>query len=227
VHLVQVNGFGGQAAGANGTGPVLEPLVGEIARYVETAGLKKPAVMGHSMGGEAALLLAARRPELFGRVMAVDALPFFSLLINPNATPESVRPQADAARDALLGMTDAQYRASQPTGMARLVKDPAARERHARVSAASDKAVVARVMHEIMTTDIRPLLAKNTVPITVLYAFDPTMGAPPAVMDRLWTGAYQGIPNVRLVRVDGAYHFIMDDQPERFAQEVKAFLGAG
>jgi len=26
------------------------------------------------------------------------------------------------------------------------------------------------------------------------------------------------------VRVDGAFHFIMDDQPERFAEEVDAFL---
>lgn len=224
LHLVQVNGFGGTPAGANAQGPLLDPLVAEVARYMREQGLKRPAIIGHSMGGETALLLAAGHPEAVSRVMAVDALPFFALLMNPAATPESVRPQADAVRDATLRMTPEQYRAGAPAALAGLVKNPEARVRHAAVSGASDPRVVAQFTHELILRDIRPDLARNTVPITVLHAFDSDFGVPQAVFDKVWTDAYAGLPNVKLVRVDGSRHFIMDDQPERFAREVDAFL---
>lgn len=224
VHVVQVAGFAGTPAGANAEGLVVAPLAEELNRYITERRLRRPAVIGHSMGGETALMLAARHRQAVGRVMAVDALPFFSLLFGPQTTADSARPAADGARTAMLAMTAEQYAAAQPAGLARLVKDPAARVRHAAASAASDRSVVARAMHDIMTTDLRPELARNTVPITVLYAYDAGTGAPVEVFDRLWTGAYAGLPNVRLQRIDGAYHFIMDDQPERFAEAVDAFL---
>jgi len=224
VHLVRIHGFGGAAARGDAAGPVVAPAVEELAGYITRAGLKRPSVIGHSLGGEAALMLAARRPEAVGRVMAVDALPFFALLMNPQATAETVRPQAAAMRDALLGMSDAQYQATQAAGVGRLVKDADARARHGQAAAASDKGVVARAMHEIVTTDLRPELPRIAAPATVLYAYDSGYGVPAAAIDAVFRGAYAGLKGARLVRVDGAFHFIMDDQPERFAEEVDAFL---
>jgi pimeloyl-ACP methyl ester carboxylesterase len=171
-------------------------------------------------------MLAARHPGRVGRVMVVDALPFFSLLMDPAATPESVRPQADAARDGLLRLEPAAYATAQRAGLGRLVKDPAARGRHGDAAAASDPGVVARAMHDIMVTDLRPELPRITAPVTVLYAFDPAYGVPAGAVDGLFETAYAGLKGVRVKRVDGAFHFIMDDQPERFAAEVDAFLAA-
>lgn len=226
VHVVQVAGFAGAAAGANAEGPVLEPVVAELERYVVSQRLSQPAVIGHSMGGEAALMMASRGRAPVSRVMAVDALPFFSLLFSPQTTSDTARPFADRMRDSMLAMSPEAYAASQPAGLARLVMNPAARERHAAASAASDRRVVAQAMHDIMVADLRPALAANTLPITVLYAWDASTGAPVETFDRLWTGAYAGLPNVTLRRIDGSYHFIMDDQPERFAEAVDAFLAA-
>ncbi len=224
VHVVQVAGFAGAPADANAEGPVLEPLVAELERYVMAQGLSRPAVIGHSMGGEAALMMAARGRAPLSRVMAVDALPFFSLLFGPQTTPETARPHADRMRGAMLAMSPEAYAASQPAGLARLVMNPAARERHAAAAAASDRRVVAQAMHDIMVADLRPALASNTTPTTVLYAWDASTGAPVETFDRLWTSAYAGLPNVTLQRVDGSFHFIMDDQPARFAEAVDAFL---
>src|SRR5262245_49641805 len=50
-HLVHVRGFAGLAADANASGPLLQPLADEIARYIGAAGLTRPAIVGHSMGG--------------------------------------------------------------------------------------------------------------------------------------------------------------------------------
>lgn len=226
VHLVQVNGFAGQAAGANAEGPVFGPLRAELARYIQSQGLKRPAVIGHSMGGALALALAAETPDAVGRVMAADALPYVGLLMGPQATVERVRPQADGMRAAMLAMSPEQRAGGAPATLAGLVRDPAARARGVRESIGSDPAVAAQVVHDMMTTDLRPALAGTKVPITVLYAFDAELGAPVERIDALWTGAYAGVPGARLIRVDGARHFIMDDQPERFAREVQAFLAA-
>ena len=224
VHLVQVNGFAGQPAGANAKGPVFDPLRDELARYIEAKGLKSPAVIGHSMGGALALALAAHQPERVGRVMAVDALPFVGLLMGQEATVESVRPRAEAMRAAMLALSPEQRATGAPGALAGLAKDPVARERGVKESIASDPVVAAQVVYDMMGLDLRPALAKTAVPITVLYAYDWLPGALAEVVDGLWTGAYRGVPGAKLVRIDGARHFIMDDQPDRFAAEVKAFL---
>jgi pimeloyl-ACP methyl ester carboxylesterase len=226
VHVVQVRGFAGTAAGANAQGPVFEPLVAELARYIQAQGLKRTAVIGHSMGGEAAMLLVARHPGLVDRVLIVDALPFFALLMNPAATAESARPMADAMRAGLLATDDATYRERQSAGLGALVNNPEARARHGAAAAASDKAVVATAMQELVATDLRPELGRLTRPPTVLYAYDPAWGMPASAADERWARAYSGVKDVRLVRIDGSRHFIMDDQPERFATEVDAFLRA-
>ena len=43
-------------------------------------------------------------------------------------------------------------------------------------------------------------------------------------VDQMYAQLYTGLPGVKLVRIDGSYHFIMLDQPQRFAGEVQAFL---
>ena len=224
VHLVQVNGFAGVAAGANAEGAVVAPLVGELNRYIAETGLKRPALIGHSLGGFAALRLAAEHPQVVGRVLVVDSLPFFPLLFSPAATVEAVTPQANAMRDGMLAMPAERFPAVQAAGMGRLVKNPEARTRHARIGGASNVAVVARAMHEVMTTDLRPQLGRIDAPVTVLYAWDPAMGPTVEAYDQLWRGAYAGLKGASLTRVDGSFHFIMDDQPERFSAEVERFL---
>jgi pimeloyl-ACP methyl ester carboxylesterase len=203
---------------------VVAPLIGELNRYIVHAGLKRPAVIGHSLGGFTGLRLAAEHPQAVGRVLVVDSLPFFPLLFSPAATVENVTPRADAIRDAMLAAPPEGFAAAQASGMARLVKDAAARERHAKIGGASNPGAVARAMHELMTSDLRPQLPRVGVPVTVLYAWDPAMGVPAETYDRLWRDAYAGLPGAVLTRVDGSFHFIMDDQPARFATEVDRFL---
>src|SRR3546814_18143740 len=74
-HLVQVKGFAGTAAEANASGPILEPVAKEIVRYITAMDLRRPRIIGHSMGGTLAMMLAARYPASTGKVMVVDMLP--------------------------------------------------------------------------------------------------------------------------------------------------------
>ena len=86
LHLVTVRGFGHVPPGANARGRLDQPVAAEIARYIETRRLDRPAVIGHSMGGQVALRLAADAPDRVGRLMIVDSVPFLGALIDPTAS---------------------------------------------------------------------------------------------------------------------------------------------
>jgi pimeloyl-[acyl-carrier protein] methyl ester esterase len=222
VHLVQVAGFAGEPVGAP-AGQVIAPLVAELAAYIEANGIERPAIIGHSMGGLTGLMLAQAHPERVGRMMIVDALPFIGAMFGPGVTAVSAEPQARVMRDQMAGADDASFAAFQRTGAARLAKADASRQALVDWSVASDRATFAQAFYEVMTTDVRSTLAAITTPITVVYAYDAAMG-PEAMVDSLYRGGYAAAPNVQFVRIDGAYHFVMFDQPDAFAAAVGDFL---
>jgi pimeloyl-ACP methyl ester carboxylesterase len=222
VHLVQINGFAGQPVGAP-AGQVIDPVVEELARYIEAYTPGRPAIIGHSMGGLTGLILARRHPERVGRLMIVDSLPFFSAMFSPMATAEGVEPQARGMRDQIAALDDATFTAQQNMGVARLVKTEAPRAEVVAWSVASDRATFAEAMYEVMTTDMRGEVANVQTPITVVYAYDTAMG-PEAMLDGLYRVQYAPAPHVSFVRIDGSYHFIMFDQPAAFQAAVADFL---
>lgn len=223
LHLVWISGFAGRPAEVK-DGPVFAPVVAEIARYIRDAGLRRPAVIGHSLGGEAALKLAEDAPELVGRVMVIDAVPFLGGMGDPNATPESAAPLAERMAAGVLGMSDDAFAKGQAASAPFFSKTPARQAEIVRESVASDRGTMARAMRDLVVTDLRPGLKALRVPVTVLYAWDEAMRAPPSAIDAVYQRLYADLPGVKLVRIDGAFHFLMDDRPERFDAELDAFL---
>lgn len=223
VHLVQLSGFAGQPW-TGGEGPFVDPAVEALAAYVRSAGLARPAVIGHSMGGLSALLLAQRNPQLVGRVMTVDALPFYSAMFGPTATPASARPFADRMAAGILSASPEAFAAQQAAAAKGLSRAPAMQEAIVAWSLASDRQAVAKAIFEVMTLDARPGLAAMKVPVTAVYAADAEGALPPGVVGALWMREYDALPGVKLVRVEGSRHFIMADQPEAFAKAVDVFL---
>ena len=231
VHRVQIAGFAGVPAGPNAEGPVVQPFVDALAAYIREEKLNRPALIGHSMGGFSGLLLAQQHPELVSRLMIVDAAAYISSLGNPTATVEAIRPTADQFKAMALGWSAEQFKAGQEATAKTMAKTEAEQPKIVRWSLASDRRVMAQVIWDVMTMDARRGLAAMTTPVTVLYAYDTSMGRPgfevtPERVDAMWAAAYPGLRGVKMIRVDGAYHFIMLDQPARFAQETQAFLGA-
>jgi pimeloyl-ACP methyl ester carboxylesterase len=225
LHLIQLKGFGGEPAGPNATGPVLQPTADEIHQYMVDNHLTDAPVIGHSMGALMGLLIAEQHPDDIKRLLIVDALPFLpTLLVGPNATVAQVEPQAGGIRDRIVKGSQEAFAAGEESQVAALVKSPEGRALATAMAKASDHVVVGQALYDDLTTDARPGLAKVKAKVVVLYAFD-AVGMPTTMIDDLWKTAYGAIPGVKLVRIDGSFHFIMYDQPDAFDRETQAFLG--
>jgi pimeloyl-ACP methyl ester carboxylesterase len=223
LHIIQVAGFAGSPARANAKGAVLQPIVDAIDAYIKTNKLKSPKIIGHSLGGLMGLMLADQHPEDVGKLMIVDSLPFGGVLVGANNVA-AVTPQAAAMRDYMLAESQDAYAQGERQFIPNLVKSPECRKVVIGWAIASDKSVVARAMYEDMTTDLRPDLSKIKTPVTVLYPWDALSGFPHEATDKLYRDNFASLPNKTLVCIDDSFHFIMLDQPQKFAAQVDAFL---
>jgi pimeloyl-ACP methyl ester carboxylesterase len=224
LHLVQIGGFAGAPAGPNASGPLLVPIVEELHAYIAANHLH-PVVIGHSMGGLMALMLAIRHPEDVSKIVIVEALPFYAVLFNPAATVESLKPQVEMIKQQMMAMPADQYAAMQPMMAAQMVKNPDGQKLVAASSLASDRAVSVEALVEDMQTDLRAEVSSLKTPMLMIYAVDPATQQPdPAKYEAAVQDAYKAMPNVKLTRIDDSRHFIMYDQPEKFDAAVEGFL---
>jgi len=215
--FVQVNGFAGSKAGGGPVEGLMTGAVDELGQWLAANHVEKPAVIGHSMGGLMAVMLAKSHPSSAGRLLIVDSLPFYGMLMGPEATPDTVRPIVEQMRAGLISGK------SPPQVPPHMSNNDAGKARILDWLKSSDPRVTGEALVEDATTDFRPSLpAIAGVPVTVLYAAPSPEFKPMA--EALYREAYKALPKAKLVAVEGSEHFIMLDQPVRFAEEVEAFL---
>jgi pimeloyl-ACP methyl ester carboxylesterase len=224
-HLVHVAGFASKAPGANATGPVVAPVAEEIARYIKERKLKRPALVGHSLGGTWAMMVAARHPELASRVMVVDMMPFMGAMFGgPGATPQSVEGVASQIRQGIASSAGEQRRAIIAQTIATMVKTENLRAAPTEQSLASDTGVSGQAMYDLITTDLRPELSRIRVPMTVLWVVPPNAPISEAQLAGFYKMSFANAPQAVLKRIPDSYHFIMLDQPALFQRELREFL---
>jgi pimeloyl-ACP methyl ester carboxylesterase len=223
LHLIQIAGFAGEPGRANASGEVLVPTAEAIDAYIVAEHLAPATVIGHSLGATSTLYLIERHPEHYRKVLLVDCLPFFGVLMGgPTATPDTIRPIAEKMRDAMA--TGPAQSAQAEQQMKSMVTAPADAAKVMGWSAASDRHAVAYAMADDMTLDLRPGLAAVQTPVTLFYPDNTSLGAPKGAMDAVYGAAFAPLPHKTLLRFDDSRHFIMFDQPDKFAAALDAFL---
>lgn len=223
VHTIQVSGFAGTPARGNAENTdILDDLANDLSRY--TARLDgETAMIGHSLGGLVTLKTALRDGSAIDRIMIIDVLPYFSVLMDETATPEKIAPVAAFMKATLLGQSDEVFSARQDEALAALVKSPEDRQIALDWSVASDRTVMAQAMSEVLLTDLRGEVKDIPIRTTVLFANDPAIQNIEAIR-AFYYSDYADLNSVEIIPVDGALHFIMYDQPEAFEREVSRFL---
>ena len=221
-HLVQLPGMAGSPAAKSDA--YLETQAAALQAYLSERKLQQVDIVGHSLGGNLALMLAAREPQRVGRVAIVDSLPFLAALRNPAATAEQARQMAEGMRASMAQgpMPEAQQR-MMAQGMTRSADGV---ETIVRWGQASDPSSVAQAMVEIWGGDFRPLLPQIQQPVAVYgsWAAYERMGATLESTKAVFERQYAGLKDVKVSMSAKGFHFLMWDDADWLAGELKAFL---
>lgn len=226
VYVLTLPGFSGRAP-ATGQGLAAAELA--VRDLIEGRKLARPVVIGHSMGATMAISVAARYPDLVGGVVAVDGLPV--LPGTEGWAPEQRATLAAGISGQLRAATPAMFAAQQKGYMRGTgVLDMARADELARLTATSDRDAVNRYMGEIMAQDLRPMLPKIKAPVLVISPYFAADGEQLQMSEQDKTGYYlslmKGTPNVKVLPVSPARHFVMFDQPEKVNELIGDFVKA-
>jgi pimeloyl-ACP methyl ester carboxylesterase len=192
-----------------------ESLVADLEAAIDAAGLTRPVLVGHSMGGMVAQAALRRRPDGHAAAVLACTSPAFG---NPSgdfqkkfiaerlAPLEAGRTMADVARGVA---------ASAMAGDC----DPAGRALAIAAIGATPELTYRAAVRCLVTFDERANLAAIRVPVLcVAGGRDPA--APPTVMERMAAR----IPGARYIELPGRGHFPNLEAPGAFDAAVFDFL---
>jgi pimeloyl-ACP methyl ester carboxylesterase len=199
----------------------LERVAERVARGLAGQGVTGPFdLVGHSLGGGVAIVLAATRPRLIRRLVLVAPAglrPLPSAVSNllaagadaVLAARRSAAPLADVwwGRRVLLGLTAADG-AQLPATLARQLVEASATARRTGPALAA-----------ITSTDLRPMLSDLHTPVGVIWG-EADLTVPIRMLDDL-LGAR---PDAVVARVAGAGHIPMVERPHEFVTALRAVL---
>jgi pimeloyl-ACP methyl ester carboxylesterase len=167
-----------------------------LAEWMDTLGLCPADVVGHSMGGQISVHLAARFPERVNRLVLVDA----------TGIPRPLTPRA-VLRFATEVAPPTRW--GDPAFVPVIVGD----------ALYAGVRTIVRALAHLLRDDVRPLLSRITAPTLVVWGERDSL-VPLAHAEEL----RRAIPGAKLVILRRAAHNPMVDRPEEFNRVVRDFL---
>lgn len=219
-HVLTLAGYAGTPAIDT---PDLKTVRDAIIQYVKQQRLNKPTVIGHSLGSFMGLWINSTAPELFGKLICVDGMPFYSALNDPNANADSLKNNPSLNEAAVIKSFDRQdapgFIDMAAKALAWQVADTARARQIATWQYHSNKRTLGITLIELATTDLRKDIAKITSPVLVLGSIYFTKEKSYELIGQ----QFKNLPTAT-IHVADSKHFIMYDQPEWFYNEIDSFL---
>jgi pimeloyl-ACP methyl ester carboxylesterase len=212
VVMTDARGHGGSGACADGYR--YEDLAADVVGLMDALGVTAPVLLGHSMGGLTAAVVASQNPGRLRGLILVD--PTF---LTPQRQREVYESDVAEQHRRTLGRPKEEL-------LAKL------RQRHElRSPETVDLIAQARFQTDVRAFDIltppnpdyRQLIGGLALPSLLVIG---DVGAGAVVSREVAAELAQLNPGLKVEQIVGAGHGVPYDQPERLAEVVRAFLGA-
>jgi pimeloyl-ACP methyl ester carboxylesterase len=222
VLVVTLPGFDARPAIAGDA--LMQRAAASLHHLIVAHDLRRPVVVGHSLGGTLAVYFAEHYPHDATSVVTVEG----GYPIAPT----------QAQRDAAVAKSTAPYANVAKNAVGRTIREQTLQytitseadvEAVEPLAARSDPAAIVAWMRAALLLDLTPGLSKITVPFTAIIPFDPeidpyegykTLAAKRAAYDR-WVAR---APDGEVVVIDHSRHFVMFDQPREFESALEAVI---
>lgn len=222
---VTLPGFAGQPPIKSDS--LLKTIAGQLANFIKQNKLKKPIIVGHSLGGSIALQFAVLYPDLPGEIIIVSSAPFLpGLALSPDVTVDSSRKIGIQIKNGMKNMTPGQIEQTEKYTLPSMIKDSAKIALVSAMAVKSDAYTQAEVMYELFNTDLRSEMKSIQCPVLVLgdWVSYKKYGATRENVMKNYTEQFSLAKNVTIALNDSSYHFIMYDEPQWFYHEIESFL---
>jgi esterase len=192
-------------------------LADDVAALLDAQGLAAASIIGHSMGGKAAMALALARPARVTRLVVVD--------IAPVARATALEPYVVAM--ARLDLARITRRKEAEAALAQDIPDAAVRAFLMQNLVASDGGLRWRINLHALDAGMNDIAGFPDFPPGTAYR-GPTLvvrGERSDYVDEAGRAAFaRFFPGYRLVTIPGATHWVHADAPDAFLDAVVPFL---
>jgi len=225
IYALTLAGFDGRPATSEK--PLFQAFSDDFWQMLSARNIVSPVVIGHSLGGTLAILLAEQHSDRLRAVVAVDGMPIFPLLANKPADQRvAIAAQASGMYAALTPASALSYETNYMQEIGTLNPDLVAPT--SQLLARSDPKAVAAWLQADLVADLRPDLSKITIPLLEIMPYDPVMDAKAGFTQAQAVALYQsllnGAPHATVVPIGPSRHFVMLDRPDAFYAAVHQFL---
>lgn len=224
IYALTLPGFDGQPAVA---APLLQTVSDDFWTLLQTRGIEKPVVIGHSLGGTLAIALAEQHADRIGAIVSVDGLPVFPGMEH---LTDAQRRSAGERFAAMLGAasTREQFQfAEQTYALPALMTSPTDIAAVAPLVARSDPKASGAWAAADVAGDLRPALKNVTVPLLEIAPYEASPRSPiqsAQAMQAYYASLIAGAPHAQVQVIENSRHFVMYDQPERLDAALAAFV---
>ena len=191
----------------------VQDFVSLVNQFMESLGIVRAPLVGHSMGGTVSLSVAIRYPERVSKVVVVGSPIVGSSL----SWPLKLAGYRGIAF-LLFNMMGA-FRLATRVASPFICRDPRFPEMMDRDISRTTLESFLLSIASLRRTDLRPMLDEIKMPAMGIYGDKDNIVHP-----RQWEPMLAGIPQARIQRFNSAGHFPMLDTPDDFMQVLKEFL---
>jgi pimeloyl-ACP methyl ester carboxylesterase len=188
-----------------------------IAAFIVENKIKKPIIIGHSMGGGLALAIAADYPDLLSKIIVVDALPCLSAISNPSFKSKENN-DCSGMVNHITTMSAEEFLQMQKMSMPQLLADSSKQDLIISWSVKSDKKTFAQMFCDFLNTDLRVKITNIKCPALILL--EPSFLSFKSVVNE----QYKNLKTANFQYATKGLHFIMYDDKDWYDNQLKTFI---
>lgn len=210
-------------AGFNGNEPIEMPwystIKNSIVKYITDQNLSDIIIVGHSMGGNLAVEIAAELPDRVSKIVIVEALPCMLDVMMPGVPAESLTYDSPYNKQ-MLEMDEGQFKNMAVMMASNMTLKTEKAEIIANWMIEADRETWVYGYTDLLKIDLRSILGDVKCETLILGASFPDV----AIAKENYEKQYAGLSNKTITMASDSKHFLMFDQPEWFYETINAFL---
>ncbi len=215
-HIITYAGFGDVA-------PIEMPwystIKKELLEYIDEQDLKGITIIGHSMGGNLAVDLAASVPEKVSRVILVDAIPCMRELMMPGISASQIQYESPYNQQ-VLDMNEEAFGQMAAMMAQNMTVSKEKKDLLKSWIMKSDRETYVYGYTDLLKLDLRESLKEIKAPVMILGASFPDK----EMVMKNFSDQYHNLSDKSILIAPESRHFVMYDAPEWFYEQVNSFL---